>query len=110
MCTCSSITLDLVHVCCHRNKECPTCRQKLVSKRSLRPDKNIDELISKLYPHRDMDVEVQVRTVGEGRGVEGYVELVQYMHHRVVAMAMGYICRYNLYVCMYLILFLWDIR
>lgn len=52
---------------CHRNKECPTCRQKLVSKRSLRPDKNIDELISKLYPHRDIDMEVQVRKITQMR-------------------------------------------
>lgn len=29
------------------NKECPTCRKKLVSKRSLRPDPNFDALISK---------------------------------------------------------------
>lgn len=35
------------------NKECPTCRKKLVSKRSLRPDPNFDLLISKLYPCRD---------------------------------------------------------
>uniref|UniRef100_G3UB93 RING-type E3 ubiquitin transferase n=1 Tax=Loxodonta africana TaxID=9785 RepID=G3UB93_LOXAF len=32
------------------NKECPTCREKLVSKRSLRPDPNFDALISKIYP------------------------------------------------------------
>lgn len=32
------------------NKECPTCRKKLVSKRSLRPDPNFDCLISvRLY-------------------------------------------------------------
>ncbi|TNM98285.1 hypothetical protein fugu_014531 [Takifugu bimaculatus] len=35
------------------NKECPTCRKKLVSKRSLRPDPNFDALISKIYPSRD---------------------------------------------------------
>ncbi|CAK9817238.1 E3 ubiquitin-protein ligase RING2 [Anthophora quadrimaculata] len=35
------------------NKECPTCRKKLVSKRSLRPDPNFDLLISKIYPSRD---------------------------------------------------------
>uniref|UniRef100_A0A8C5V7R5 E3 ubiquitin-protein ligase RING2 n=1 Tax=Microcebus murinus TaxID=30608 RepID=A0A8C5V7R5_MICMU len=34
------------------NKECPTCRKKLVSQRSsLRPDPNFDALISKIYPH-----------------------------------------------------------
>ncbi|XP_076810953.1 E3 ubiquitin-protein ligase RING2-like isoform X2 [Clavelina lepadiformis] len=35
------------------NKECPTCRKKLVSKRSLRPDPNFDALIAKIYPSRD---------------------------------------------------------
>uniref|UniRef100_A0A1B0D2L4 RING-type E3 ubiquitin transferase n=2 Tax=Phlebotomus papatasi TaxID=29031 RepID=A0A1B0D2L4_PHLPP len=35
------------------NKECPTCRKKLVSKRSLRHDPNFDLLISKIYPSRD---------------------------------------------------------
>ena len=30
------------------NKECPTCRKKLVSKRSLRPDPNFDKLITKV--------------------------------------------------------------
>ena len=35
------------------NKECPTCRKKLVSKRSLRPDPNFDMLITKIYPSRD---------------------------------------------------------
>ncbi|KAL7015870.1 hypothetical protein ACKWTF_016711 [Chironomus riparius] len=35
------------------NKECPTCRKKLVSKRSLRPDPNFDCLILKIYPSRD---------------------------------------------------------
>jgi len=35
------------------NKECPTCRKKLVSKRSLRPDPNFDALISKIFPSRD---------------------------------------------------------
>lgn len=35
------------------NKECPTCRKKLVSKRSLRSDPNIDELIAKIFPKRE---------------------------------------------------------
>ncbi|KAH6919595.1 hypothetical protein HPB50_029416 [Hyalomma asiaticum] len=33
--------------------ECPTCRKKLVSKRSLRADPNFDMLIAKIYPSRD---------------------------------------------------------
>ncbi|XP_065844654.1 E3 ubiquitin-protein ligase RING2-like isoform X2 [Oscarella lobularis] len=32
------------------NKECPTCRKKLISKRSLRPDPTFDALIAKLNP------------------------------------------------------------
>ena len=36
-----------------RNKECPTCRKKLVSRRSLRRDSNFDALISKIYPSRE---------------------------------------------------------
>lgn len=35
------------------NKECPTCRKKLISKRSLRPDPNFDALIAKIYPNRE---------------------------------------------------------
>lgn len=35
------------------NKECPTCRKKLVSKRSLRPDPNFDSIIAKIYPNRE---------------------------------------------------------
>ncbi|XP_043938109.1 E3 ubiquitin-protein ligase RING2-B-like [Protopterus annectens] len=42
----------IIYLFC-RNKECPTCRKKLVSKRSLRPDPNFDALISKIYPSRD---------------------------------------------------------
>ena len=34
------------------NKECPTCRKKLISKRCLRRDQNIDSLIAKLFPIR----------------------------------------------------------
>ncbi|KAH9360968.1 hypothetical protein HPB48_019570 [Haemaphysalis longicornis] len=32
------------------NKQCPICRTKLATKRSLRPDPNFDSLIEKLYP------------------------------------------------------------
>ena len=55
-------TKECLHRFCHDciitalrsgNKECPTCRKKLVSKRSLRPDPNFDLLISKIYPSRD---------------------------------------------------------
>ncbi|CAF1519065.1 unnamed protein product, partial [Didymodactylos carnosus] len=38
------------------NKECPTCRKKLISKRCLRRDPNFDALIMKLFPSRnDLD-------------------------------------------------------
>ncbi|XP_023200994.1 E3 ubiquitin-protein ligase RING2-A isoform X1 [Xiphophorus maculatus] len=46
------------------NKECPTCRKKLVSRRSLRRDSNFDALISKIYPSRD-EYEAHQRTVLE---------------------------------------------
>ncbi|KAK6729035.1 hypothetical protein RB195_006222 [Necator americanus] len=41
------------------NKECPTCRKKLVSKRSLRPDPNFDSLIAKIWPDRKTYDELQ---------------------------------------------------
>jgi len=41
------------------NKECPTCRKKLVSKRSLRPDPNFDQLVSKLFPDKEECEETQ---------------------------------------------------
>jgi len=62
------------------NKECPTCRKKLVSKRSLRADPNFDALIAKIYPCRDEYEAHQERvlaklnkqiTPGEGAGVRG---------------------------------------
>eukprot|EP00051_Salpingoeca_urceolata_P009673 m.117589 g.117589 ORF g.117589 m.117589 type:complete len:309 (+) comp16402_c4_seq2:22-948(+) len=34
-------------------KECPTCRAPCASKRSLRPDYNIDAIIRRVYPDRD---------------------------------------------------------
>lgn len=35
------------------NKECPSCRIHIPSKRSLRPDLNFDALIAKIYPDLD---------------------------------------------------------
>lgn len=55
-------TKECLHRFCHdcivtairsSNKECPTCRKKLASKRALRPDPNFDMLISRIYPSRD---------------------------------------------------------
>lgn len=54
-------TKECLHRFCHDciitalrsgNKECPTCRKKLISKRSLRPDPNFDGIIAKIYPNR----------------------------------------------------------
>ncbi|CDW59568.1 E3 ubiquitin protein ligase RING2 A [Trichuris trichiura] len=45
------------------NKECPTCRSKLVSKRSLRPDPNYDGIISRIYPNREEYDEMQQRAL-----------------------------------------------
>ena len=55
-------TKECLHRFCHDciitalrsgNKECPTCRKKLISKRSLRPDPNFDMLIAKIHPSRE---------------------------------------------------------
>jgi E3 ubiquitin-protein ligase RNF1/2 len=55
-------TKECLHRFCHDciitalragNKECPTCRKKLISKRSLRRDPNFDGIIAKIYPNRD---------------------------------------------------------
>jgi len=35
------------------NKECPTCRKKLTSRRCLRADPNFDQLIAKIYNHAE---------------------------------------------------------
>lgn len=35
------------------SKKCPTCRKRLISKRCLRPDHNVDSLISLLFPNRE---------------------------------------------------------
>lgn len=62
MLTSTMTTKECLHRFCHDciitalragNKECPTCRKKLISKRSLRPDPNFDSLIEKIYPDRD---------------------------------------------------------
>lgn len=65
--TCTMTTKECLHRFCSEcittalmrgNKECPTCRKKIVSKRSLRPDPNFDFLISKIWPDRKQyDVE-----------------------------------------------------
>ena len=47
------------------NKECPTCRKKLVSKRSLRADPNFDALIAKIYPSRDEYEHYQERVLAK---------------------------------------------
>ncbi|CAB4059319.1 RNF1_2 [Lepeophtheirus salmonis] len=46
------------------NKECPTCRKKLVSKRSLRPDPNFDQLVEKIFPNRE-EYEAQQESILE---------------------------------------------
>ncbi|MFH4976715.1 hypothetical protein AB6A40_003424 [Gnathostoma spinigerum] len=45
------------------NKECPTCRKKLVSKRSLRPDPNFDALINKIWPDRQIYEQMQQKAM-----------------------------------------------
>lgn len=76
------------------NKECPTCRKKLVSRRSLRRDSNFDALISKIYPSRD-EYEAHQRRVIERLNrlhnkealsssiEEGLRQQARYRNHRV---------------------------
>uniref|UniRef100_A0A3Q3J5P8 RING-type E3 ubiquitin transferase n=1 Tax=Monopterus albus TaxID=43700 RepID=A0A3Q3J5P8_MONAL len=76
------------------NKECPTCRKKLVSRRSLRRDSNFDALISKIYPSRD-EYEAHQRQVLERLNrlhnkealsssiEEGLRQQARYRNHRV---------------------------
>lgn len=59
------------------NKECPTCRKKLVSKRSLRADPNFDLLISKIYPSRDEYEAHQVRVLEKLNKSHSQAALVQ---------------------------------
>lgn len=58
------------------NKECPTCRKKLVSKRSLRPDPNFDTLISKIYPSRDEYEQHQERVMARLNRNHNHASLV----------------------------------
>lgn len=58
------------------NKECPTCRKKLVSKRSLRPDPNFDDLISKIHPSRDEYEAHQERVLAKFNQSHSQVALV----------------------------------
>jgi len=62
MLTNTMTTKDCLHRFCQEcivtalrsgNKECPTCRKKLVSRRSLRADPNFDKLVEKIFPNRD---------------------------------------------------------
>lgn len=59
------------------NKECPTCRKKLVSKRSLRPDPNFDALISKIYPSREEYEAHQERVLAKVKQVVNPAALTQ---------------------------------
>jgi len=72
MLTNTMTTKECLHRFCHDciitalrsgNKECPTCRKKLISKRSLRPDPNFDSLIEKIYPDRDEYEEHQAKVL-----------------------------------------------
>lgn len=57
------------------NKECPTCRKKLTSRRCLRADPNFDQLISKIYTGGEQQEELVIapeceiifRPLNEGR-------------------------------------------
>lgn len=40
-------------------RECPTCRKKVISKRNLRPDPNFDQLIAAVWPDRKVYEQLQ---------------------------------------------------
>eukprot|EP00842_Homolaphlyctis_polyrhiza_P004309 jgi/Hompol1/487/HPOL_005324-RA len=65
----TTVTLDCLHRFCRQcifdslhfgKKECPTCRTKCSSKRSLRHDQRFDDLIQILYPNLQEYVANQV--------------------------------------------------
>lgn len=53
LCDCRFCSECIVTALRSGNKECPTCRKKLVSKRSLRRDLNFDRLVEKIFPNRE---------------------------------------------------------
>lgn len=65
------------------NKECPTCRKKLVSKRSLRPDPNFDLLISKIYPSRDEYEAHQVKLLEDIHKSHSQVALMNSINEQI---------------------------
>ncbi|KAH8382687.1 hypothetical protein KR009_004826 [Drosophila setifemur] len=58
------------------NKECPTCRKKLVSKRSLRADPNFDLLIAKIYPSREEYEAIQEKVMAKFNQTQSQQALV----------------------------------
>ncbi|XP_060858180.1 E3 ubiquitin-protein ligase RING2-like [Metopolophium dirhodum] len=65
------------------NKECPTCRKKLVSKRSLRADPNFDLIISKIYPNLDEYEAHQTRVLENLNKSHNQANLVQSMNEGI---------------------------
>ncbi|KAL4126916.1 hypothetical protein QTP88_011114 [Uroleucon formosanum] len=65
------------------NKECPTCRKKLVSERSLLPDPNFDFIISKIYPNRDEYEAHQTKVMEELNESCSQANLVHSIHESI---------------------------
>jgi len=65
------------------NKECPTCRKKIVSKRSLRPDPNFDLIISKIFPDRDEYEAHQARELEKLNKSQNQANLIQSINEGV---------------------------
>lgn len=65
------------------NKECPTCRKKLISKRCLRRDENIDALIGKLFPNRNEqdDVSMNNRTKQSKKSTRASISSDEEQHY-----------------------------
>jgi len=100
------ICLDLLNVtmttkeCLHRfcnecitmalqrgNRECPTCRKKIVSKRSLRRDENFDELISTLWADRKVYDDMQTASLGRLQVQSGFQALQKSIEAGIKAQA-----------------------
>ncbi|XP_055388022.1 E3 ubiquitin-protein ligase RING1 [Condylostylus longicornis] len=77
------------------NKECPTCRKKLVSKRSLRPDPNFDLLISKIYPSREEYEAIQERVLAKFNQTQSQQALVHSINEGIKLQSQNRPQRYN---------------
>lgn len=69
------------------NRECPTCRKKIVSKRSLRRDENFDELINTLWSDRKVYDDMQTASLGRLQVQSGFQALQKSIEAGIKAQA-----------------------